>query len=132
MLIHHQAETQPDNHMSATTYLPSISNVATVTVQESIVAFLSTAPLPTNYWTRPINAMNYNWFSIAGNWLGGPNGIYRLDSQYNPYTIAPNSAHILWTKPESFGGTVGGDFGSDLTGNYYTTDNTKTIPTNHH
>ena len=101
-------------------FLPSISNVATVTVQESIVAFLPTAPLPTNYWTRPINAMNYNWFSIAGNWLGGPNGIYRLDSQYNPYTTAPNSAHILWTKPESFGGTVGGDFGSDLTGNYYT------------
>jgi outer membrane protein assembly factor BamB len=64
--------------------------------------------------------MNYNWYSIAGNWLGGPNGIYRVDSQYNPYTTGPETAHILWTKPESFGGTVGGDFGNDLTGNYYT------------
>ena len=101
-------------------FLPSVSNVATVTVQESIVAYLPTAPLPTNYWTRPINAMNYNWYSIGGNWLGGPNGIYRVDSQYNPYTVGPESAHILWTKPEGFGGTVGGDFGNDLTGNYYT------------
>jgi outer membrane protein assembly factor BamB len=64
--------------------------------------------------------MNYNWYSIAGNWLGGPNGIYRVDSMYNPYTTGPETAHILWTKPESFGGTVGGDFGNDLTGNYYT------------
>jgi outer membrane protein assembly factor BamB len=102
------------------TFLPSISNVATVTVQESIVAYLPTTPLPTEYWTRPINAMNYNWYSIAGNWLGGPNALYRVDSMYNPYTTGPESAHILWTKPESPGGTVGGDFGNDLTGNYYT------------
>jgi outer membrane protein assembly factor BamB len=102
------------------TFLPSISNVATVTVQETIVAYLPTTPLPTEYWTRPINAMNYNWYSIAGNWLGGPNGLYRVDSMYNPYTTGPESAHILWTKPESPGGTVGGDFGDDLTGNYYT------------
>lgn len=101
-------------------FLPSISNVATVTVQESIVAYMPTTPLPTEYWTRPINAMNYNWYAVGGNWLGGPNGIYRVDSEYNPYTTGPESAHILWTKPESFGGTVGGDFGNDLTGNYYT------------
>jgi hypothetical protein len=102
------------------TFLPSLSNVATVLVQESIVAYLPTTALPTEYWTRPINAMNYNWYSIAGNWLGGPNGLYRVDSMYNPYTTGPESAHILWTKPESPGGTVGGDFGNDLTGNYYT------------
>jgi PQQ enzyme repeat. len=101
-------------------FLPSISNVATVTVQESIVAYMPTTPLPTEYWARPINAMNYNWYAVGGNWLGGPNGIYRVDSQWNPYTTGPESAHILWTKPESFGGTVGGDFGNDLTGNYYT------------
>ena len=101
-------------------FMPSISNVATVTVQESIVAYLPDTPLPTEYWTRPINAMNYNWYTIGGNWLGGPNGIYRVDSQYNPYTTGPESAHILWTKAESPGGTVGGDFGNDLTGNYYT------------
>jgi outer membrane protein assembly factor BamB len=112
--------TQPGAAYVGDYFLPSISNIASVTVQESIVAYLPNAPLPSNYWTRPINAMNYNWFSIAGNWLGGSNGIYRVDSQYNPYTIGPESAHILWTKPESFGGTVGGDFGNDLTGNYYT------------
>jgi outer membrane protein assembly factor BamB len=101
-------------------FQPSQSNVATILVQETIIAYLPNAPLPTNYWTRPINAMNYNWFSVSGNWLGGPNGLYRVDSMYNPYTLGPESAHILWTKPESPGGTVGGDFGNDLTGNYYT------------
>ncbi len=101
-------------------FQPSQSNVATVTVQQNPVPFLSNAPLPTSYWTRPINAMNYNWFAISGNWLGGPNGLYRVDSMYNPYTTGPESAHILWSTPEAFGGTVGGDFGNDLTGNYYT------------
>ena len=112
--------TQPGAAYVGDYFMPSQSNIATVTVQQDIVAYLPDSPFPTDYWTRPINAMNYNWFSIAGNWLGGPNGIYRVESQYNPYTYGPESAHILWTKPEGFGGTVGGDFGNDLTGNYYT------------
>jgi outer membrane protein assembly factor BamB len=112
--------TQPGAAYVGDYFMASQSNIATVTVQQDIVAYLPDTPLPTDYWTRPINAMNYNWYSIAGNWLGGPNGIYRVDSQYNPYTSGPESAHILWTKPEGFGGTVGGDFGNDLTGNYYT------------
>ena len=28
-------------------------------------------------------------------------GMYDGIRNYNPYTIAPNSAHILWTKPDS-------------------------------
>jgi hypothetical protein len=60
-----------------------------------------------------------NWYSIAGNWLG-IGGYYNAGSNYNPYAKAPTSSHILWTKPEAFGGTVGGEFGGDLTGNFYT------------
>jgi outer membrane protein assembly factor BamB len=37
--------------------------------------------------------------------------------KFNPYTTAPNSAHIIWTKELAFGGLVGGDFS---TAGYYT------------
>ena len=40
---------------------------------------------------------------------------------YNPYTTAPNTAHILWTKPEAFGGTIGGEFGGGESANFYAT-----------
>jgi hypothetical protein len=67
------------------------------------------AELPTDYWTRPIDASLREWHVIAGNWLA--------DGKDNPYTTGPESAHIVWTKPLDFGGITGGDFG-DIS--YYT------------
>ena len=58
-------------------------------------------PLPTDYWTRPINPMNREWYTIAGNWLS--------DGTDNHYTKGPESAHIVWTKELFTGGIVGGD-----------------------
>ena len=71
--------------------------------------------------------MNNNWYSIAGNWLGlggsitgtGGYGWYNASSNYNAWTTAPMTAHILWTRPEGFGGTVGGEIGGSETGNYW-------------
>ncbi len=109
-------------------YEPSTSNVATMTVQQTAVGGVTPAPLPTSYWQTPINAMNVNnWYAIGGAWLGfgsttGHTGMYNSSSNYNPYTTAPLSAHILWTKPEAFGGVLGGQFGGTTTyGNYYAT-----------
>ena len=64
-------------------------------------------PLPTDYWTRPIYPTNREWHTIGGNWLKGthPTG------NFNPDTLAPNTAHIVWTKPTEFGGIVGGQYG---------------------
>ena len=51
---------------------------------------------------------------ISGTWLGlatstfAATGMYNATGNYNPYTTAPNTAHILWTKPEAFGGIIGG------------------------
>jgi hypothetical protein len=109
-------------------YEPSNSSVFTLTVQQQPVGGVSVAPLPTSYWQTPINAMNVNnWYAIGGAWLGfgsttGHTGMYNSSSNYNPYTTAPMSAHILWTKPEAFGGVLGGQFGGTTTyGNYYAT-----------
>jgi hypothetical protein len=109
------------------TFLPSFSSKFTLTVQQDPISSASTVPLPTNYWTRPIYGENNAWYTIAGNWLGlsastfAATGMYSTTANYNPYTTAPNTAHILWTKPVAFGGIIGGEFGGSETGNYYST-----------
>ncbi|MCX8151039.1 MAG: PQQ-binding-like beta-propeller repeat protein [Candidatus Bathyarchaeota archaeon] len=94
-------------------YKPSQSQVLTITVQEQPVQEWPAADLPSNYWTRPIDAQYREWYTISGNWLTGlynTTGI--MANPYNPYTKAPNSAHIMWTKPIDFGGLIGGEYES--------------------
>ncbi len=96
------------------TYLPSNSRVMPLTVLSTPIAMhYPPAELPTQYWQRPINEENREWSAIGSNWLGVPlsfgNGYDALGT-FNPYTTAPNTAHILWTKQLLFGGIVGGEF----------------------
>ncbi len=102
------------------TFEASTSNLVTLTVQQAqITTAYPPSPLPTGYWTRPINSMNRDWYSIGGNWLGlaktshGSSGVYDQTGNFDPYTTAPTTAHIMWTKPLAFGGQIGGEFGSD-------------------
>ena len=109
------------------TFLPSSSSKFTLIVQQDPIPYEPNAALPTNYWTRPIYGENNAWYTIAGNWLGlaqstfAATGMYNPMANYNPYTTAPNTAHLLWTKPVAFGGIIGGEFGGSETGNYYST-----------
>jgi outer membrane protein assembly factor BamB len=113
---------QPASTAIGDYYQPSQSSTYTLTVQSDPISNSPLTPLPTGYWTRPINALNNNWYTIAGNWLGlGGGGVYNATGNYNPYTTAPTSSHVLWTKPEAFGGTIGGEFGGDQQSNYYST-----------
>jgi outer membrane protein assembly factor BamB len=90
------------------------SKTITLTVQEEPVpATIDSYPLPTEYWTRPIEGQNTYWYSIASNWLGRPyitgaGASYGIPGAYQPYGLAPNSAHVMWTKPIQYGGVVGG------------------------
>lgn len=108
-------------------FTPAESAPVTITVQQDAVKGYPTNPLPTGYWQTPISSMNNNWYTLNGNWLGNglelrANSMYNASGNFNPYTTAPNSAHIVWTKPMAIGGVMGGDFGgSETYSNYYST-----------
>ncbi|MCW4015322.1 MAG: PQQ-binding-like beta-propeller repeat protein [Candidatus Bathyarchaeota archaeon] len=91
-------------------YKPSTSPTVQLVVQEEPITDWPSTELPTDYWETPIYGENREWSQIAGNWLGG--NYYDIGgSSFNPYTTAPNSPHILWTKQEMFGGIAGGEMG---------------------
>jgi len=92
----------PSNYVNDT-YLSSTAST-TLIVQEDPIPQPITTPLPSGYWTRPIEGQNTNWYTIASHWLGSPQIINRVQ----PDGTAPNSAHVMWNKPLSFGGVVGG------------------------
>jgi hypothetical protein len=50
-------------------YLASTSQTVEIIVQEDPIQLIPNNPLPTDYWQRPINAENREWWSISGNWL---------------------------------------------------------------
>ena len=98
------------------TYLAS-SATATLTVQEAQIENIPVVPLPTSYWTRPIEGQNTAWYSIGSSWLDRTPGAGY--DNVSPDGIAPNSAHVMWTKPLEFGGIVGGDKTGVLGADYY-------------
>ncbi len=85
-------------------YNASDSEKVTLVVQEEPIPEYRATALPTEYWTRPINAQHYTWYTISANWLTRPSNSY---APYNDY--APESGHILWAKPLALGGLVGGN-----------------------
>ncbi len=84
-------------------YTPSNAST-TLTVQTEPVSVVPEYPLPTEYWTRPIEAQNLAWNSIGSNWLGGA----AVGDIWQKNGAAPKSAHVMWTKPYEFGGLTGG------------------------
>jgi hypothetical protein len=112
-------------------YNPSISGYASINdtyqssqsdsqtfacVQEPVQAWQE-PPLPTGYWTTPVNSQNRGWQSIVANWLGG------AAQNRGPTTSfqrgnAPESAHIVWTTPMWSGGIMDARFGDAM--NYET------------
>ena len=93
------------------TYLASTSDPVIFTVQEEPIPLWPEAPLPTEYWTRPINMANRDWYVITGNWLGGAAQESGATQKFS-YGPGPESAHIMWSKPYWVGGTMDIRFGS--------------------
>jgi hypothetical protein len=98
------------------TFLPS-SATTTLTVQQEQLQTIPDYPLPTNYWTRPIEGQNTEWAKIGSNWLALEPGDTYYQTQ--PYGIAPESAHVMWVKPLQDGGITGGTYPGEA---YYAGD----------
>ena len=93
-------------------FLPSVSEPITLTVTQEPLARYVETPLPTDYWTRPIYGANRDWYQVAANWLGTASGAHNVGPTTNfNYGSAPNTSHILWTKPYWAGGTMDYRFG---------------------
>jgi len=97
----------PDSVYVGDYYQPSNAST-TFTVTQTPVTYFQEAPIPGSYWTRPINENNQFWSVIASNWLG-QNEFGATYLKYNPYGRAPDTAHVMWTYPLTWGGIVGGD-----------------------
>jgi len=87
------------------------------TVQADPVPWYNESPLPEEYWTRPIDQMNREWYSIAGNWLAGAAQKNWTTTNF-AYGDAPDSAHILWTREYWLGGITDARFGEPADGYY--------------
>ncbi|XES78517.1 MAG: hypothetical protein ACBZ72_06490 [Candidatus Bathyarchaeia archaeon] len=98
------------------TYSGSTSPEVELVVQQEAIEPYPDWPLPEDYWERPIDAENRDWWTISGNWYSTSGssrigvGDYDCKGRFNPYTTAPNTAHILWTREIYFGGLIGGEF----------------------
>ncbi len=73
----------------------STSAPATLVVTQTPVPNWPEPPLPTSYWTTPINSQDRTWSPLASNWLKGT----WLNNGYQDEGIAPTTAHVLWTEP---------------------------------
>ncbi len=96
------------------TYLPSQASTTITVQQEAVPGSISSYPLPTEYWTRPIYGENTNWWSISSNWLGTGAAGYGVWTNAwamrNPGdAIGPLTGHIMWTKSLQSGGVAGGN-----------------------
>jgi len=106
-------------------YEPSQTVWYNVTVLSNLVASWPPAALPGpgDYWTRPVNLMNREWQSIAGNYpfsgiIFYPNGeaFYEgsASSHTTPDVQAPTSCHVVWRFQNALSGligSVGGQYG---------------------
>ena len=92
------------------TYLASSSKLVSVVVQqEPIPEPITSYPMPTEYWTRPIEGQNVDWWTISSNWLGRQSPQLAEERLRDPEDGAASfTPHVMWTKPIQEGGVVGG------------------------
>jgi hypothetical protein len=101
-------------------YTPDSTDWQNLTVQAEFVSSWPAIPLPTDYWTRPVNVVHRDWYPILGNYpfttqYYFPNGRIFYANSYTTlrqlrYVIGPNTGHVVWKKDVSSGsaGMIGG------------------------
>jgi len=97
-------------------FLPASKTTTFTAQEEPLPQPIASYPLPKEYWTRPIEGQNTDWYSISSNWLNAPY-IRTGDtvtggagySRFQSDGVGPESPHIMWSKPIQDGGVVGGN-----------------------
>jgi hypothetical protein len=103
-------------------YKPATTGDRELVVQQAQVMSWPMAPLPTDYWTRPISPENREWWVIAGhcpfNALGGGSewpadtNIYMSNYKFTPWVQGPSSSHVAWRVQGSvLAGIISGETG---------------------
>ncbi len=95
----------PSTYTTNDTMLALSSDPANFTVQQEAIPGYPEAPLPTSYWTTPINGINRNWYVLAGVWLSGAAQNVGPTSRF-AYGTGPETAHVLWTRQYWDGGIM--------------------------
>jgi outer membrane protein assembly factor BamB len=108
------------------TIKPASARPVTIHVQNDVVPSWPESPLPTDYWTRPVDEINREWWPILGGypWFGpatddplwnelypNTNPTYNSAYAFTPWVSGPESAHIVWKRQYQLGGLMGGDLG---------------------
>jgi len=112
---------------SAVTVKPANARTVTIHVQADIIPSWPESPLPTGYWTRPIDEIHREWWPIAGNfpWFGpakddpmwdelypNTNPTYNSGYGFIPWVAGPETAHVVWKRQYEMSGIMGGDLGT--------------------
>jgi hypothetical protein len=107
-------------------YRPSTGTQQSITCQQDIVPSWPPAPIPTDYWTRPVDFSLREWWPILGDYPAYYDGTTdpEWDTRYpdtNPYWSAqydftpwvqsPHSSHIAWIEQNLAAGVTGGQMG---------------------
>lgn len=98
-------------------YLASDSDIIELVVQADPIAYYPDNPLPSEYWSRPIDSQLRSWSAVSGSWLYVDTNMVAVGND-----DAPNTSHILWTTPLLVdGGLAGGalDGAAFYTGDAY-------------
>jgi len=114
-----------DDDFEASTSPPYLFNVT----EEQTYTPIPPIPLPTGYWTRPVPSDIHGLDAYLASW---PQSDYDGGNRrYNPYSKAPNTAHILWTTPAWPSGIIGGEFENRGGSDPYAVGMTNGIPILH-
>ncbi|MCW4054136.1 MAG: hypothetical protein NWE84_04350, partial [Candidatus Bathyarchaeota archaeon] len=102
LVTHIPAQNFTDFWGTTSEYAAAESDPLILVVQEEPLQYTPDSPLPTEYWTRPIDPYHRTWAAIGGSWLETPDNYWAKGND-----DAPETAHVLWAKPFTTGGLVG-------------------------
>ena len=108
---------------TGTIFSPASETQTLTVTAEPLPDPITSYPLPTEYWTRPIDGQNPAWYTITSHWLSGnylgSHQVFQGFELWQKDGIGPETPHIMWTKPIEYGGVVGGTLTTQVDGATY-------------